>query len=168
MRLEACASAGDAIALSERRARTAAIKGVDKLRRKGKRFICRGFHLLGQEAFPPAEYIVPGARQRKPCAGFYRHFVNRVETCSCNARGFDDGISFSMAWRPLGGAFGGSSALPPPDGTHRGQPVRLGLALLRPTIGHGPYEILHCRRWVQRRGHWSRSCPGRARGPGDR
>jgi hypothetical protein len=72
----------------------AAIKGADRLRRNGKRFICGKFHLLGQKAFRTAENIVSRAGQRKPCAGFYRHFVNRVETWSCEPRGFDDGIKF--------------------------------------------------------------------------
>ena len=47
MRLEACASAGDVIALRERRASTAAMKGVDRLKRNEKGFICGGFRLLG-------------------------------------------------------------------------------------------------------------------------
>src|ERR1700722_14492239 len=89
------------MAPSERSASTAAIKGADRLRRNGKRFICRGFHLLGQEAFRPAEYIVWRTRQRKPCVGFYRHFVNRVETLSCEPRGFDDGIKFFNSLRFL-------------------------------------------------------------------
>src|ERR1700722_8584706 len=101
MRFEACASAGDVIAPSERSASMAAIRGAERLRRNGKRFICRGFHLLGQEALRPAEYIVRRTRQRKPCAGFYRHFMNRVETWSCEPRGFDDRIRFFSGLRFL-------------------------------------------------------------------
>src|ERR1700722_1722097 len=51
MRLEACASAGDVIALNERRASTAAIKGVHRLKRNENGFICEGFRLLGGKIF---------------------------------------------------------------------------------------------------------------------
>src|ERR1700677_3485765 len=51
MRREACASAGDVIALRERRASTAAVKGVDRLKRNEKGFICEGFRLLGGKMF---------------------------------------------------------------------------------------------------------------------
>src|ERR1700677_1122930 len=51
MRREACASAGDVIALRERRASTAAMKGVDRLKRNEKGFICEGFRLLGGKMF---------------------------------------------------------------------------------------------------------------------
>src|ERR1700727_3992439 len=93
MRWEACASAGDVIALSERRASMAAIKGADRLRRKGKRFICRGFHLLGRPFGQPST-LFEGLASARPNPGFYRYFGNRVETWSCEERGLHEGINF--------------------------------------------------------------------------
>jgi hypothetical protein len=48
----------------------------------------------GGKSFGAAEYIVRGVRQRKARSGFYSHFGKRVEACSCEARGLDDGIIF--------------------------------------------------------------------------
>ena len=74
------------------------MKGVDRLKRNEKGFICEGFRLLGGKIFGPADYIVRGARRRKAGTGFYSHFGKRVEACSSEARGLDDGIIFFNGW----------------------------------------------------------------------
>ena len=40
----------------------------------------------------PAEYIVRKATRRKPGTGFYRHFLNRVETCTSKEADWDAGV----------------------------------------------------------------------------
>ena len=45
-----------------------------------------------------AQALRANLRRRKAGTGFYSHFGKRVEACSSEARGLDDGIIFFNGW----------------------------------------------------------------------
>ena len=88
--------------LSRRRDRAQREKGEhgrDEGRRQAQAK-CEAFHLRGipfarrEDLSASRRTLFEGLAGARPRTGFYRHFGNRVETWSSEARGLDDGINF--------------------------------------------------------------------------